>query len=169
VLTCVSEWLPANRKVKLCFGWPSCTHTAVSGAKHFKAKGPKAAAEAFTLIARIDSLCKWFDCPYAWEQPVSTTATYAGEPQARFDPCDYAGYAADPGQDAYTKKTCVWHGNGFVMPAPKRVEPVRVCRQGSWVQMLGGKSERTKNLRSATPRGFARAVFEANSRSGAIA
>lgn len=28
--------------------------------------------------------------------------------------------------------------------------------------MLGGKSDRTKNIRSATPRGFARAVFEAN-------
>ena len=27
---------------------------------------------------------------------------------------------------------------------------------------LGGKSLRTKNIRSATPRGFARAVFEAN-------
>ena len=26
----------------------------------------------------------------------------------------------------------------------------------------GGKSLRTKNIRSATPRGFARAVFEAN-------
>ena len=27
---------------------------------------------------------------------------------------------------------------------------------------LGGKSQRTKDIRSATPRGFARAVFEAN-------
>lgn len=27
---------------------------------------------------------------------------------------------------------------------------------------LGGKSDRTKNIRSATPRGFARAVFLAN-------
>ena len=27
---------------------------------------------------------------------------------------------------------------------------------------LGGKSQRTKNIRSATPRGWARAVFEAN-------
>jgi hypothetical protein len=27
---------------------------------------------------------------------------------------------------------------------------------------LGGKSMRTKNIRSATPRGFARAVYEAN-------
>ena len=27
---------------------------------------------------------------------------------------------------------------------------------------LGGKSDRTKNIRSATPRGFAKAVFDAH-------
>ena len=29
---------------------------------------------------------------------------------------------------------------------------------------LGGKSLKTKNIRSATPRGFAQAVFEANNK-----
>jgi len=29
---------------------------------------------------------------------------------------------------------------------------------------LGGKSQRTKDIRSATPRGFARAVYEFNSK-----
>jgi len=42
------------------------------------------------------------------------------------------------------------------------VEPVKVCEQGSWLQKLGGKSEKTKTLRSATPMGFARAFYEAN-------
>lgn len=47
-------------------------------------------------------------------------------------------------------------------PEPRRLEPIRVCSQGSWVQRLGGKSERTKELRSMTPDGFARAFALAN-------
>jgi hypothetical protein len=162
VLGCVSGWMPVGRSVRMAFGFPPCTHTAVSGARHFRTKGPAAAAEAFALIARVDELLKWFGCPYAWEQPVATTSTYCGPPSYCFDPCDYAGYLENPGSDAYRKKTCLWAGNGFVMPTARRVEPCQVCPQGSWVQRLGGSSERTKNLRSATPMGFARAVYEAN-------
>lgn len=63
--------------------------------------------------------------------------------------------------DPYTKKTGLW--GRFNLPAPTNmVEPQRVCAQGSWLQKLGGKSERTKALRSATPMGFARAFFAAN-------
>jgi len=43
------------------------------------------------------------------------------------------------------------------------VAPVRVCSQGSRVQRLGGKSDKTKELRSMTPMGFARAFYAANS------
>lgn len=104
-----------------------------------------------------------------------------------FDPCDFAGYlnpspdvlaeldrirakngrgvtAAEVGfvmeWNAYTKKTGLW-GN-FARPAKKRIEPVRVCAQGSPLQRAGGKSDKTKNFRSATPRGFALAFFAAN-------
>jgi hypothetical protein len=31
---------------------------------------------------------------------------------------------------------------------------------------LGGKSQRTKDIRSATPRGFAKAVYAANAKGG---
>ena len=41
-----------------------------------------------------------------------------------------------------------YYGNGYSKPMMK----------------LGGKSQKTKNIRSATPRGFAQAVFEANAR-----
>jgi hypothetical protein len=161
ILTCVSHWMPKGTPI-IAVAFPPCTHTAVSGAKHFAVKGPAKAAEAFQLIARCDQLLRWMGCPYAWEQPVATTSTYCGPPTHTFDPCDFAGYLADPSSDAYTKKTCLWTGGGFTMPTPKPVEPVAVCPQGSWVQKLGGKSARTKNLRSATPRGFAAAVFAAN-------
>jgi hypothetical protein len=162
IMECVSHWLPAGREIAIAFGFPPCTHTAVSGAKHFRAKGAKGAAEAFQLIARTDQLLRWFGCPWLWEQPVATTSTYVGLPDRTFDPCDFAGYLADPSQDAYTKKTCIWSGGGLIWPAKKPVTPVKVCAQGSWVQKLGGSSQRTKNLRSATPEGFAQAIFQAN-------
>ena len=44
----------------------------------------------------------------------------------------------------------------------KPVVPIRACAHGSWLMKLGGKSLRTKNLRSATPKGFAIAIFESN-------
>jgi len=162
ITKCISTWLPANEKIGIAFGFPPCTHTAVSGSKYFRSKGPRGAAEAFTLIARVDSLLRYFQCPYMWEQPVATTSTYCGQPDHTFDPYQYAGYLQEPKHNAYTKKTCLWTGGGFVMPEPKPIAPIRVCKQGSWVQKLGGKSVETKNKRSATPMGFAIAVFEAN-------
>ena len=71
------------------------------------------------------------------------------------------GLTTLPHRDAYPKKTCLWTGNGFNMPYKVAVE----CDSfGSSTQhrKLGGKSMKTKNIRSATPRGFARAVVEAN-------
>lgn len=97
----------------------------------------------------------------AWwslEHPTGKLRSYLGDPLMIFDPCEFG--------DAYTKKTLLW-GN-FTPPAPlfsgedREVSPVRACSQGSWIQTLGGKSERTKTLRSMTPLGFAKAFFEAN-------
>lgn len=62
--------------------------------------------------------------------------------------------------NTYTKKTGLW-GN-FTMPEPKPVEQVKGAPQGSVLQRFGGKSIETKNKRSATPMGFAKAFFEAN-------
>lgn len=64
-------------------------------------------------------------------------------------------------RDAYPKKTCIWSGNGFKWP---HTSPVDVNDGYSdQHKKLGGKSKRTKVIRSLTPRGFARAVFLANS------
>jgi hypothetical protein len=63
--------------------------------------------------------------------------------------------------DAYSKKTGLF--GVFNKPAKTNiVEPLKVCKQGSWIQKLGGKSERTKELRSVTPMGFAYAFYDAN-------
>ena len=58
------------------------------------------------------------------------------------------------------RRLALWTGNGFVMPPKVPVEPeTGHSRQHL---KLGGKSAKTKNIRSATPRGFAIAVMAAN-------
>ena len=84
---------------------------------------------------------------------------------------DYAGYLPDddahpiypdvyPGRDRYNKNTCIWCGGGFIEPERRRIEPEHKDNPG-W-KKCGGKSLKTKNIRSATPRGFAKAVFLEN-------
>lgn len=137
---------------------PPCTCFANSGAWV-----PRTDAEMVEALSVVDACLRFVAvCNPAWwclENPVGKLRRYLGEPVMRFDPCDYG--------DAWTKKTCLW--GRFAPPVPdsllvttRSVKPVRVCEQGSWVQKLGGKSDRTKRLRSATPPGFARAFFEAN-------
>jgi hypothetical protein len=165
------------KSTNVVFGmaFPVCTDLAVSGAAHFKRKAerdPKfqdrAASHARWCAYLFDAL----GCPYFIENPVSRLSTLWRKPNYSFHPYEYGGYipeteAAHPKwpeyiapRDAYPKKTCLWTGNGFNMPEKQPV-PVEdgYSRQH---KKLGGKSMRTKNIRSATPRGFARAVFEAN-------
>ncbi len=89
---------------------------------------------------------------WALENPVGRLRKWMSDPRLIFNPCDYG--------DPYTKKTLLW--GRFNLPERNSVEPIRVCSQGSWLQKLGGKSEKTKMLRSITPPGFAQAFYEAN-------
>lgn len=152
----VRDWLPPYTRIKMLFAFPPCTHVAVSGARWFKDKGLGALIESLQSFEAAVRLAEWTKAPYLIENPVSTVATYWRKPDHHFDPCDYGGYL-DPKRDHYTKKTCLWTGNGFVMPAPKRVEPT----EGSRMHRLPATHDRT-GVRSATPRGFAQAVFAAN-------
>ncbi len=152
----VREWLPPYAKIAVLFAFPPCTHVAVSGARWFQDKGIGALVEALELFEATVRLAEWTGAPYVIENPVSTVSTYWRKPDFTFDPCDYGGYLNPPG-DAYTKKTCLWTGNGFVMPKAKRVPPV----EGSRMHRLPPSKHRAE-LRSVTPMGFARAVFEAN-------
>ena len=157
--------------------FPVCTDMAVSGSKHFVRKK----SEDFLIQEKAADHARWcgtvgdaLDCPYFVENPVSVLATLWRKSDHIFDPFEYGGYipaskATHPKwphyiapRDAYPKKTCLWAGGGFVMPQPRPVEV-----EPGWSRqqkMLGGKSMKTKNIRSATPRGFALANFEANCR-----
>ena len=152
----VREWLPPFAVVAAVFASPPCTDVAVSGARWFQDKGIGSLIGALQLFEAAVRIAEWTQAPYMIENPVSTVSSYWRKPDFAFDPCDYGGYLTPPG-DAYTKRTCLWTGNGFVMPKAKRVVPV----EGSRMHLLGPSANRGA-MRSATPKGFAQAVFEAN-------
>jgi hypothetical protein len=141
------------------FAFPPCTDLAGSGARWFKSKGLKGLISALQLVERCRELCEGSRAPFMIENPVGSLATYWREPDYKFHPVHYCGYAPEPELDEYTKKTCLWTGNGFVMPDRKPGEPTL----GSMMHRLPPSDERA-NLRSATPLGFAYAVFHANAK-----
>jgi len=149
--------LPADRRIAFVMAWPPCTHLAASGARWFRGKGLDALADSIRLVAACARLCDESGAPYLLENPIGTLSTYWRKPDYTFDPYEYAGCSSTPEQEAYTKRTCLWVGNGFVMPAPRPVVPIL----GSRMHRLSQSPNRA-NLRAATPSGFARAVFEAN-------
>ena len=156
------------------FGFPECTDLAVSGAAHFASKrdnNPAFQDEAMVLVRLVESLGDSYGCPWALENPVSVISSMWRKPNFMFHPWEFGGYLpADDvhpeypryikPRDAYPKKTCIWHGGRFIEPVKSPVD----CDTGYSDQhkKLGGKSLKTKNIRSATPRGFAQAVFKAN-------
>lgn len=61
------------------------------------------------------------------------------KPDHYFDPYEYGGYLSQiegsyhpkmPYRNAYTKKTCLWTGNGFTMPDTKPVLGGCILAQG---------------------------------------
>jgi hypothetical protein len=152
----IREWWPPYAAVGIVFAFPPCTDVAVSGARWFRDKGLGSLIQSLQLFDVSVRIAEWTQAPYMIENPVSTISTYWRKPDCVFNPCDYGGYLSPPG-DAYTKKTCLWTGNGFVMPEAKKVAPV----EGSRMHRLP-PSEARSLMRSETPMGFAQAVFEAN-------
>ena len=163
-----------GRNVVFVAGFPPCTDVAVSGAAWFESKAGKD-KHFQTRAALIAEQCRMVGelsgAPWFFENPVSVFSSIFGAPNHAFHPYEYGGYLPEHDvhptypdyiapRDAYPKKTCLWVGGGFVMPEFKAVP-----YEGQYsVQhtKLGGKSLKTKNIRSATPRGFAVAVFQAN-------
>lgn len=155
----------------MVIGFPDCTLFAHSGAQHERDEAELAYALANAKLVR--EIGDHFGSPWMIENPVGRLSRpeYLGKPNFYFHPYEYGAYMDDrdepwhpkmPKFDGYTKKTCIWYGGGFVEPV-KRPGPENIGFFWGW-KFLGGKSEKTKQLRSLTPRGFARAVFVANSK-----
>lgn len=159
-------------KPDIIFGFPDCTFFAHSGSQHERTEDELSYALANAKI--VKELGESYGVPWMIENPVGKLSRpdMMGKPNFYFHPRDFGGHVSPsepvwhpkmPHCDNYTKKTCIWHGNGFrepeKYPVPEGVEGVNFF--WGW-KFLGGKSAKTKQLRSLTPRGFARAVFQYN-------
>ena len=148
-----------TKKIHGILAAPPCTHFTNSGAQYWDEKDTDGRTlddlEIVTECLRIIAESK----PRFWalENPVGRLRRWLGPPKIYFNPCDYG--------DPYTKKTCLW-GN-FNVPEKTPVEPEFVIaangdRYSKIHWSTGGSGKRTKELRSITPPGFAKAFMEAN-------
>lgn len=167
----ISEYLHSPGKytmpeIGLLFAMP-CTDYALSGARHFKAKDEDGRTAKSQIIAsKMKEIIDWFEKAgllkfFAIENPMSRIHKlneWMGQPTLKFNPCDYAGYDDEPDKSRYNKQTWLW--GKFQIPEKKRLEPIEKHNPG-W-KNLGGKSERTKELRSITPLGFSKAFYQFN-------
>lgn len=147
----VTDWLPPRTSYRIAFAFPPCTHLANSGNRWKADKGLDALIEALPIVKACRNICRWTDAPWMLENPIGSLSTYWRKPDYTFQPWNYEGLES--------KRTCIWSGGGFVMP------PFRVTQEPENVQescfRMSPSADRG-NLRSVTPEGFARAVFEAN-------
>ncbi len=166
--------------------FPPCTDLAASGARWWSKKAetnPLFQLEAAAHVQRCMLVGQALGCPFYIENPIGALSRLWRKPDHKFDPCDYGGHLPEddvhprwpdviPPRDGYRKKTCLWTGGGFNMPRQNavahktltydRADPKKAGNFSPVAGKTGGKSAKTKNIRSATPRGFARAVFLAN-------
>jgi hypothetical protein len=168
-------------KCRAVLAAPPCTDFSGSGAQYWPAKDAcGSTAKCKTLVrAALDIIVYLKPPTWALENPVGRLNTLF--PVLKrfgpwyFNPCDYGGYLKPgeksfdhpliPARDAYAKKTGIW--GVFEKPEPKPVEPIfKITSSGDRYSPInmgtGGKSERTKQIRSTTPLGFARAFYAAN-------
>lgn len=143
---------------------PPCTDFACSGAQYWKIKDQDGRTEqSLRLIDKTLELIEYYK-PVFWalENPVGRLPGLRpelGRPWY-FHPYEFAGWLGDDEfaqRERYTKKTGLWG----VFNKPKKI-PLSVVSGCNPIMSLGGKSERTKELRSMTPLGFAYAFFAAN-------
>lgn len=142
----------------MVFAFPPCTHLAVSGAKHFQRKGLGKLIEALEIVEACRAVCEYHGAPWMLENPVSTLSTYWRKPDHIFHPWQYTAFELG---DHYTKTTCLWTGGGFIMPAPAQASELAAAEPDDRIHKAPPSDERA-DFRSATPMGFARAVFKAN-------
>lgn len=151
-------WLPPVDRERIAFvaAFPPCDHLAVSGARWFKGKGLRRLETSIAMFATAAEFCEWSGAPYMIENPVSNISSHWRKPDYTFHPFQFTGFAPD---ENYTKKTCLWTGGGFVMPAHFQAEGLG--EPDDRIHKCPPGPER-HNIRSATPLGFARAVFNSN-------
>jgi len=137
-----------KRRVHGIIAQPPCDHFSGSGARWWKQKGDAAIIEGLQLVDACLRIIYAHD-PDWWvlENPVGRLRHYIGPYAHTYQPNEYG--------DPYTKRTCLW--GEFTMPQRNPVE----ATEGSKMHLIAPGPNR-KNIRSATPPGFARAFRLAN-------
>ena len=146
------DYTQIHKPSKVLIAMP-CTDYALSGAKHFARKDADGTTEKSQEIMRkVKEILDYFQ-PDIWclENPMTRIHKlnpWLGEVKFKFNPYDF--------EDGCQKQTWLFGKFNIPVKTPGK-------NQGNWMYTnLGGKSERTKELRSITPLGFAYAFYEAN-------
>lgn len=161
VLTWNYKVIPKERVVGILAAVP-CTDFSLSGAAWFAKKDADGTTEkSCQLVKKTMEIINYFQ-PGFWviENPMSRIHKLnpeIGEVKFKFHPYEFAQYDPVPRNSQYQKTTWLW---GRFNPPIKK--PLPNIDGDKLHRKLGGKSERTKELRSVTPMGFAKAFFEAN-------
>ncbi len=144
-----------------------CTAYALSGNRHKKTEARKEVFKYSQLLcSKTEEIIEYFKSIgvlifWQVENPSSDIHTHnpwLGKVKQKFNPCDFAGFDPIPDNSRYNKQTWLW--GEFNQMELRRMEPFSKENPG-W-KNLGGKSERTKELRSITPLGFSYAFYHFN-------
>lgn len=146
-------------RVVFVMGFPPCTEVAVSGSRWFEAKrkvDPHFQAKAALVAEQCRMIGALSGGVWAFENPVSVFSSIFGKPRYIFHPHQYTGFCA---ADNYTKTTCLWASDDFVMPPEFKDQAMGA--PDDRIHKAPPGPERA-NFRSATPSGFAMATFLSN-------
>lgn len=151
---------PQGTRPVFVAAFPPCTDVAGSGARDFATKRGCLLRDALEIFEACRQAAEWSRAPYMIENPVGVLSSipHIGKPNFYFDPCDYTAFELG---DHYTKKTCLWTGGGFVMPSKATAPALDGVKPDDRIHKAAPSDDRA-NIRSATPLGFARAVYRAN-------
>lgn len=170
----VRSMLHLGRDVHGILMAPPCTHFSRAGACHWKSKGEAPVLEGLAIVdACLRAVAIYSPEWWVLENPIGRLQDYLGPPKWKFDPFQFG--------DPYTKRTWLW--GHFTPPLPlwskqagEQVEPTwsapgGVSPRDHDRRVLTKQSAKTANCftlrtrateRSATPKGFSQAFFEAN-------
>jgi hypothetical protein len=148
-------------RVVFVAGFPPCTDVSLSGTRWWAEKMEKDRyfqAKAAMVAEQCRMVGALSGAPWFFENPKSAFSMMFGSPNHKFQPFEYTAWCPE---DHYRKETWLWSGNGFVMP-PAMLDAALSGRQPDERIHKAPPGEGRANFRSATPLGFARAVFAAN-------
>lgn len=151
---------------QLVIGMPPCTDLTAAGAKHWEDKeyrNPGFQAQALHLFKAPVRIATRLKITYVIENPKGAVSRLWRKPNYIIHPFEFGGWLPEddvhpdwpqyiPPRDAYPKETHLWCSDDYKLPI-KRFIPQNSVYSDTF-KKLGGKSEKTKEIRSASPRGL---------------